>query len=378
MIEGFKAVACIPAGRRRYMQCGLPYLFRALDRGILDGLQIWSNTLDKKDLAYIEKLGKHPKVRIITAGDPRRAAANVSKFYSHAGELDTIYAKLDDDQIWFAPDFFEQLFSCRVANPNPLLVSASVINCPIPDFLRDPKLTTTPVGKATDHTLCEIGWRTPEYAEHLHHQFLDSENWQDWKTPDRVLDKFQRFSIGAICWFGRDFCGITVPAADEDWLTEMFCQWLGRPNMICGSAVCSHFAFHTQRDYLDTTDVLQRYAALSRYTALTPGHACSPARASDILTVAAATIRQQQGGSDVAQFIKVGGKYLSAACVQFIEDKGNGTVEVQFHTGAKEEVCGADAANLLNYLEANALRVPQPEPLGVSDGNGRFKPAVTK
>jgi hypothetical protein len=56
----------------------------------------------------------------------------------------------------------------------------------------------------------------------------------------------------------------SVFRGEEHFLTRVLPRRLNRPGIICGDALFGHFAFFTQRDYLEkNTDLLQRYRAHS-------------------------------------------------------------------------------------------------------------------
>jgi hypothetical protein len=50
---------------------------------------------------------------------------------------------------------------------------------------------------------------------------------------------------------------------NERWLACKKPRELGRVNVIFGKACCVHYAFHTQRPGLDSTDILAQYAKLT-------------------------------------------------------------------------------------------------------------------
>lgn len=70
-----------------------------------------------------------------------------------------------------------------------------------------------------------------------------------------------RFSINAILWFGKEmkkFNGI-VPGDDEEFLSCIYPTQHGLANCWNGDAIVSHFAFFTQREFLDKEHILERY-----------------------------------------------------------------------------------------------------------------------
>jgi hypothetical protein len=53
-----------------------------------------------------------------------------------------------------------------------------------------------------------------------------------------------------------------VGVDEEKWLSEEKPREMQMPNCILGSALCAHFAFYKQRDWMDQTDVLRLYHEL--------------------------------------------------------------------------------------------------------------------
>lgn len=80
-----------------------------------------------------------------------------------------------------------------------------------------------------------------------------------------ALDDFQSIqSVGlARSWFGSDYkkWGGVVPGDDEEFQSCIKSTELGLANCVNGDCICSHFAFYTQRAYLDTQNILERYGS---------------------------------------------------------------------------------------------------------------------
>jgi hypothetical protein len=53
--------------------------------------------------------------------------------------------------------------------------------------------------------------------------------------------------------------GVEVDWNEEMAISSDIPRQLGRPNIIYGDVLIVHFAFHTQRGYLETTDILESY-----------------------------------------------------------------------------------------------------------------------
>ncbi len=111
------------------------------------------------------------------------------------------------------------------------------------------------------------------FARRVHRRFLkdlalNREMW--WRNTEFPIDGTARFSINAISWFGEDFRGVpeveTRMADEEPFLTADLPARLGRPNVVCSQALFAHYAFLTQRPYLETTspEILARYRQISQ------------------------------------------------------------------------------------------------------------------
>jgi hypothetical protein len=267
MFQGYRVVCVTPAGRRRYMKLLVPQI---LASPIVDRYDVWVNTDDAGDLAFLRRLPEldlpHPeRVRLIAQPDnlaPDWGA--IAGFHRLAQDEDTIYVRLDDDVVWLEPGFFETLLAFRIANPRYFLVMPLIINNAVCTHL----LRT--LGKiASSHfvgaaCMDPIGWRSPGFAIKLHRLFLDllarGEAARLHCGAHEIA--MNRFSINAICWFGRDFAsfGGQVGAAEEEELSNLIPTRLGRANCFCTDTIAAHFAFYVQRRTLDRTDILEAYA----------------------------------------------------------------------------------------------------------------------
>jgi len=87
----------------------------------------------------------------------------------------------------------------------------------------------------------------------------------DFRLPaTHVVTNYMRNSINVISWFGSDLphiveCRKRVEEEEEVAVTSEIPQKLGRPCVFMNEAVFVHYAYFTQRPFLDQTDTLQRY-----------------------------------------------------------------------------------------------------------------------
>ena len=106
-----------------------------------------------------------------------------------------------------------------------------------------------------------LGWKNGYFAYRIHDYFLNNINdVNKFKYPDFHLYDFIRVSINCFTWFGSEMALINGDVGDdEDFLSYTRPKETGRYNIISGSSIVSHFSFNTQRDYLERTDILDRY-----------------------------------------------------------------------------------------------------------------------
>jgi hypothetical protein len=76
-----------------------------------------------------------------------------------------------------------------------------------------------------------------------------------------ILTQYERVSINCISWRGEEFKLFdgNVGRDEEAWLSVEKPKEIQRPNCIFGEFVCVHYAFHTQRERIDSTDILSQY-----------------------------------------------------------------------------------------------------------------------
>ena len=265
MFDGYRVVCVTPAGRRRYMKLLAPLV---LSSGLVDRYDIWVNTGDVGDLAFLEALaGLDDRVRLVPLPDGTEPGMGaICEFFRVAQDEDTLYIRLDDDVVWLEPGFFETLLRFRLAHPRYFLVMPLIINNALCSSLLQScgKIKSSRfVGTAC---MDPIGWRDAGFAVQLHRMFLDlirrGETHRLHCGPREIA--LNRFSINALCWFGRDMAAIggEIRPAEEEDLSNIIPTRLGRANCFCTDTIAAHFAFYVQRRALDGSDVLEQYAAL--------------------------------------------------------------------------------------------------------------------
>lgn len=243
-----------------------------------DEWHIWFNSRDNNIKNEILQLINSRKGSIIIPNnsDPDRGLANVPRFWKQdSTDNDAVYIKLDDDIVWMEPGFIRKMFEFKTQNTNNFIVSANVINNAITSFLhvRTGHLSINTfknglLGKlpCTDNFLCPYGWANPNFAEQLHLAFIEDikqNNYQKWYLPNWILDLQQIISINAISWIGSDMHmflnTMDMGENDEFFIMNYGSIRLNKLNIIYGQAICAHYSFHTQKAYLDKTNILKEY-----------------------------------------------------------------------------------------------------------------------
>lgn len=279
-----RVVTVTPAGREKYLRILAPYL-EAM-KGVVDEHRFWVNTCDPGDIAYIESLVRSDPefYKANYLEDPRpgwrgnRRVRLIREFFPTCAEANTVYVRFDDDICWVHPEAITRLLDFRIDNPQYFLVYPGIINNGrtayihqvmgrLPENLGEPNWV-----KSFDSYL--LTGRKPEIALVIHEHFLHylaSGRCDDLMFGRYVLSNYEQVSINCISWLGEDFAefgGVVANEScdwlEENWLTMVKPRELGRPNCIYGQALVCHFAFHTQRDYLEQqTNVLGLYELLS-------------------------------------------------------------------------------------------------------------------
>jgi hypothetical protein len=274
MFEGYRIVCVTPAGRRRYMKLLAPQILAC---ELVDRYDIWVNTADAGDRAFLEALTRvDRRVRLVEQPDGKEPGLGaIHGFHRTTQDADTIYLRLDDDVVWLEPGFFETLLRFRIAHPRYFLVMPLIINNALCTSILQScgKIKSSRFVGAT--CMDPIGWRDPWFAVRLHRFVLDlvarGETHRLHCGPREIA--LNRFSINAICWFGQDMAAIggEVRPAEEEDLSNIIPTRLGRANCFCTDTIAAHFAFYVQRKAVDRSGVLERYAqALGQRAELQP------------------------------------------------------------------------------------------------------------
>lgn len=260
MYGDYRVVAVTPAGRQKYLEILHHYVSRDIGAGLIDEWHLWLNTTDSDDIAYCKSLTANNRIKVVPCKVRPNQNKTIHTFFCDYVAADTIYIRFDDDVCYVAPDAAERLLEFRVENPEFFIVLPAIINNALVAHIHY-RFGLYPARRRPQFDYFVLGnlWRIPTMAAEVHERFLvDVGDNIDRYKFDKWLLHGDRMSINCICWFGKEFAkfGGKVGIDEENWLTQ------GRHNCVCGTAIVSHFAFYTQRPYLETTDLLGRYKDL--------------------------------------------------------------------------------------------------------------------
>jgi hypothetical protein len=270
--QEYKIVVCTPAGRAKYLSIFKKFIYRKMDEGLIDGWQLWQNSTDEADLAYLQSMEtENPKVKIYRIGDRIQDAGyydtyNPLKtylFFANCHDDDTIYIRFDDDIIWAADDAIEKICKARIDNPDAFLIYPNIVNSTICNsWHQENGALSEEAGKVKRYTKSDpnyayldvFNYSDSRFFDHIHSTFkqhYENGTLDKYYLPSRVLSEYERFSICCIAWFGKD--KVKIGYIEEPQLSWEVPEALKRPNYLCGDALLVHYSYHTQRPYAEAT-----------------------------------------------------------------------------------------------------------------------------
>lgn len=284
-MKSYKIISVTPAGRKRYLEILVPYLLQ--NRHILSEHHFWLNTKNQEDIDYIVGLGKqYPdffKINKKEVFEENPLHISLWQYWQDYTDPNTIYVRFDDDVCFVEKDAVKNIVEHRIKNPKPFMIYGNIVNNAISSFIHQNNGVIPKQWKKVGYECMDkIGWECPRFANRLHNRFLTdlkNKRLKKWKYKNWIMKDFGRYSINVVCWFGKDFQGLkelsikdlrevalTVPQtgeivdSEESLVSEYLPAKLNRPNEICGNALFGHFAFYTQRKYLENaTLLLEKY-----------------------------------------------------------------------------------------------------------------------
>jgi len=269
MYNDYKVKVLIFAGRKDTMSILMPQI----KSEFIDEIIIGVNTNNQEDLNYIYSLKKtEPKITYLEVPKNIKKCSQESFrfFYTKMEDENTIYFKLDDDLIYIEPGYFEKTLKFRCDHPEYICVYPMIINNPLCNYLLDNNIPMK-YKKDNPGEFMYATWKDPDVAAHLLSLFAQFKNESFWHIDNYVFGKERNYhlsggrmirpSINAICFFGKDFKTLKVKnykSDDEEFLTNQVFN-CGRKSIIYGDTLVAHYAFYTQRKYLNSKNILKLY-----------------------------------------------------------------------------------------------------------------------
>jgi hypothetical protein len=263
MIDNYKVVVVTPAGRKRYLELLIPQIVAL--KPYVDEYRLWANTTDEEDLKYMEEVAQqYPEFVVVEPLTVKHdGSMSIYSFFKNCVDEDTVYVRFDDDVILIdSPSAFTDLVRFRIANPQYFLVYGNIMNNAISSHIHQ-RLgnLNLDAGVAAYKCTDELGWNNPRFAANVHLQVLDGPLSRFHFAGKWDLFDYERVSINCISWLGSNFAKFdgVVGFDEEQWLSVDKPKESQQMNCIFGGFVCVHYAFYTQRAYMDKTDVLNLY-----------------------------------------------------------------------------------------------------------------------
>lgn len=279
--QTYKVVVCTPAGREKYLSFFKKFVYRKMEEGLIDGWQLWQNTVKQSDIDYLTSMAaENPKVKVFTVPDIEDKynfcdTLRTYEFFANAQADDTIYVRFDDDIVWVEEGALEKMLKARIDCPYAFLIYPNIINSTTVTSWHQEigalGLEAGEVNKENDVNpdnayLHPFNYTDSGLIDLIHDTFKKRYNEKSlpaYYLPNRSLDKYNRFSICCIVWWGKDH--IIPGRIEEPQLAYELPEKYHRPVFFVGDALMVHYAYHTQRDYLEscTPEKLEFYKSIT-------------------------------------------------------------------------------------------------------------------
>lgn len=282
--NGHPVIAFIPYGRRETVSILLPYLRREHEKGLLDELWLCLNTDPEQvdDLTYAYELARdHSWVKAVDrpAECPRRVPKqrNTGTFYRYMTDPDAVYVRFDDDIVYVHEQALERIVDSKLRMTTsltafPIIWNNAVCSWHLQQRGVIPGESQGWAKVAIPYCMDAVGWADGDFAVRMHRLLLERirENAVEscFMYQDVPLAPRQQFSVSCFATLGADYCELTPPGVldydeEEHWHTVHRPQLVGKPNIIIGDALVSHYTFYPQQAVVRATDILDQYRELA-------------------------------------------------------------------------------------------------------------------
>lgn len=268
MYKNYKVSIVIPAGRERYLSIMKKFLYRKMEEGLIDEVQLWLNTINPTDIAYIDSMGaENPKVKVYRLDEAiiptweSYNALQTYKFFKHTHQDDTIYIRLDDDIIWIEEGAIEKICQARIDHPDAFAIYPNIINSTLcTSWHQEIGALSEEAGIVRKERPGNPDWAYLDafnYTDtglinHIHNTFkkrYEEGSLSAYYLPSKSFDDYKHFSICSLAWWGKD--KISPGTVEEPQLSYELPMLFKRPIWFVGDALMVHFSYHTQRTALE-------------------------------------------------------------------------------------------------------------------------------
>lgn len=259
-----KIVVVTPAGRKEYLEVLVPQILKLKE--VVDEYRLWVNTTNQDDINYMESLkSDFIKLEYLPGNVQVSGNFSICNFFKNCCDEDTVYVRFDDDIIFIDElSKFKEFLKFRIENENYFLVYGNILNNCLLTHIHQRLGSFPDFDNLYAEYLCtgDIGWRNEKFAENLHKYILSKDSIDEFRF-DKIwkLYLFERVSINCISWLGYEFSKFqgNVDRDEELWLSCVKPSEINKMNCIFGNFVCIHYAFHVQRDHLNSINLLHHY-----------------------------------------------------------------------------------------------------------------------
>ncbi len=268
-----KRIITTPAGRKRYMEILLTYLKK--QKNSFDEYHIWLNTLNTEDISYLKGLSEEYEwIKLIEPSVEYSGNLSIYTFFKSYAKENEVYLRLDDDIVFMEDGAMDRIFKFRIDNPQYFLVYGNIFNNSVITHIHQ-RIGAISLERGFNPYKCftegdgtaAMGWEDGVFAAFIHENFIEDvkqNTLNKYKFPKWILAEYQRVSINCISWLGSEFAKFSgeVGKDEEQWLSVDKPKSIKKPNVIYGDAIFSHYAFHTQRPFMDESNFVKKYREL--------------------------------------------------------------------------------------------------------------------
>lgn len=256
-----------PAGRQKNLE--VLFLNLSKNKQEFDEWHIWCNTNIYEDIDYMNFIAE--SCEWITVKTINQEITDlwqtISAFMkTHSINEGCLYLRLDDDICFIEPGAISKVFETRKNNNSSLLVYGNILNNSVIQYHQQQNGLFNDFPEFGYDCMHEGTWAFGQHAERLHNLFfekLEENNLKYFYIDDYIEKAFVRTSVNVISYRGdMNNLYMDIDADEEEFLSRKRPVEIDVPNIVVGNALFVHYSFYPQKEYLDQTDILDRYRRL--------------------------------------------------------------------------------------------------------------------